>query len=109
MIELVASFCFQPFAYLHFDPSDWARPPPTNFFFKSALLCSATMSARDLANAATGSDEEVENIAQERLYVYQHVATKMVQATAVLAPPIGLARQLSVPSCSFGEAAMSLD
>jgi len=50
-------------------------------------------SARDAVNAAAG-EEVVENVDQERLYVYTHVATKMVQATAVLAPPIGLARQL---------------
>lgn len=54
-------------------------------------------SARDAVNAAAG-EEVVENVDQERLYVYTHVATKMVQATAVLAPPIGLARQLSVAS-----------
>ncbi|CAD6588098.1 MAG: hypothetical protein CYPHOPRED_004266 [Cyphobasidiales sp. Tagirdzhanova-0007] len=36
----------------------------------------------------------VENIAQERAQVYTHVAFKMVQATALVAPPFSLARQM---------------
>lgn len=40
------------------------------------------------------STEDVENIAQEQQYVYTHVAFKMVQATALVAPPLSLARQL---------------
>lgn len=42
----------------------------------------------------TMSTEDVENIAAETQLVYTHVAFKMVQATAVVAPPLSLARQL---------------
>lgn len=38
--------------------------------------------------------EGVENITQEQAEVYTHVAFKMIQATAVVVPPVSLARQL---------------
>lgn len=59
-------------------------------------MSAARAAAVNATNVATGGEEQVENIAQEKLYVYQHVAVKMVQATAVLSPPVALARQLSV-------------
>lgn len=38
--------------------------------------------------------EEVEDIAGETRYVYTHVGVKMVQATSLIAPTLGLGRQL---------------
>lgn len=46
-----------------------------------------------MSNQHVGS-EEVENIAQEQREVYTHVAFKMVQAMAIIAPTVGAGRQL---------------
>lgn len=40
------------------------------------------------------STEDVEDLAGETRYVYTHVAMKMVQATALVAPTLSLSRQL---------------